>query len=118
MMRFMVCSTKNSGGGYKENFDCIEIMDNVFIGSGSIILPNVRIGPDAVIAAGSVVNKDVPPDSVYAGVPAKRIGSFSDLAKRRQKGSSNTLANTETLPLRMIEQTWEDFFSYRNKKLE
>ena len=34
-------------------------MDNVFIGTGTIIMPNVKIGPNAIIAAGSVVTKDV-----------------------------------------------------------
>lgn len=46
---------------------CIEVMDNVFIGLGSIILPNVRIGENAIIAAGSVVNKDVPANSIVGG---------------------------------------------------
>lgn len=51
----------------------IFIKDNVWIGSGAIILPGVTIGEWSVIGAGSVVTKDVPPYSVYAGVPAKFI---------------------------------------------
>lgn len=38
---------------------CIEIYENVFIGSGAQICPNVSIGPNAIIAAGAVVTKDV-----------------------------------------------------------
>lgn len=49
------------------------IEDYVFIGSRSIILPGITIGKGAVIAAGSVVTKDVEPYSVLAGVPAKKI---------------------------------------------
>lgn len=61
----------------------IDIRDNVFIGFGAIVLPGVTIGPNALVAAGSVVNADVLPDSVVAGVPAKRIGSFAELAQTR-----------------------------------
>lgn len=39
------------------------IEDDVFIGIGSIIMPGVRIGPSAIVGAGSVVSKDVPPNS-------------------------------------------------------
>lgn len=59
----------------------IEIFDHVMIGAGSKILPNVKIGPNVIVAAGSIVTKDVPPNSVVAGVPAKVIGSFVSLHK-------------------------------------
>ena len=68
---------------YPEHIGRIEIFDNVFIGAHAIILSPVNIGPNAVIAAGAVVNKDVPPGSVVAGVPAKVIGSFEDLKIKR-----------------------------------
>lgn len=48
----------------------ITIGDNVWFGAGVTVLPGVNIGNDSVIAAGSVVTKDVPPFSVAAGVPA------------------------------------------------
>ncbi len=51
----------------------IVIEDGVFIGSGAIILGKVRIGRNAVVGAGSVVTKDVKPDTLVAGVPAKFI---------------------------------------------
>lgn len=57
-----------------ENIGCIEIMDNCFIGANTIIMPNVRIGPNAIVAAGSVVINDIPPNSVVGGVPAKTLG--------------------------------------------
>lgn len=66
-----------------EHMGCIEVMDNVFIGLGSIILPNVRIGPNAIVSAGSVVTKDVPANSIVVGVPAKVIGSFENIEKKR-----------------------------------
>jgi acetyltransferase-like isoleucine patch superfamily enzyme len=47
------------------------IHDDVWVGAGSIVLPGVTIGTGAVVAAGSVVNKDVPPFAVVGGVPVK-----------------------------------------------
>lgn len=52
--------------------DKVIIEDDVWIGYGSIILSGVKIGIGSIIAAGSVVTKDVDPYSVYAGVPAKK----------------------------------------------
>lgn len=50
------------------------IEDYVFVGPRSIILPGVKIGKGAVVAAGAVVTKDVPPYAIVGGVPAKIIG--------------------------------------------
>lgn len=63
----------------------IDIKDNVFIGHGAIVLPDVTIGPNAVVAAGSVVTKDVLPGDIVGGVPAKVIGKTDGLAKRLQE---------------------------------
>ncbi|KAG6610780.1 Maltose O-acetyltransferase [Phytophthora cinnamomi] len=51
----------------------ITIEDDAWIGGNVVIVPGVRIGHGAVIGAGSVVTKDVPPMCVYAGNPAKFI---------------------------------------------
>jgi len=51
----------------------VEIDDYVFIGPRSIVLPGVKIGKGAVVAAGAVVTKSVPAMSVVGGVPAKEI---------------------------------------------
>lgn len=51
----------------------VRICDDVWVGARSIILKKVTIGEGAVVAAGSVVTKDVPPYSVVAGVPARVI---------------------------------------------
>ncbi len=60
----------------------VKIKDNCFIGAGTIILPNVTIGPNAIIGAGSVVTKNVPKNSVIAGNPAKFICSLEDFLKK------------------------------------
>jgi acetyltransferase-like isoleucine patch superfamily enzyme len=51
----------------------VTIGDDVWIGANSIILPGITIGEGAVVAAGSVVTKDVLPFSIVGGVPAKII---------------------------------------------
>jgi acetyltransferase-like isoleucine patch superfamily enzyme len=51
----------------------VEIGNDVWIGARSIILPGVTIGNGAVVAAGSVVTKDVQENTIVAGVPAKVI---------------------------------------------
>jgi acetyltransferase-like isoleucine patch superfamily enzyme len=51
----------------------IEIGDHVWIGLGATILKGVKIGNGAVIAAGAVVNKDIPEKCLVGGVPAKII---------------------------------------------
>jgi len=63
----------------------IDIGDNVFIGHNATIMPDVIIGSNVVIAAGSMVVGDVEPNSVYCGVPAKRIGAIGDLVDRLQQ---------------------------------
>ena len=60
----------------------IIIFDNCFIGSNSIILPGLTIGPNTVIGAGSVVTKSIPADSVAAGVPAKVISTLDKYQSR------------------------------------
>lgn len=65
----------------------IEILDNSFIGFGAIIMPGVTIGPNSIVAAGSVVTKDVPPDSVWGGNPAKHICSLEEYAEKCLKNN-------------------------------
>ena len=61
----------------------IVIGDNVMIGQNALIMYNVNIGSDVIVAAGSVVTKDVPDDAIVGGNPARIIGSTKELAKKR-----------------------------------
>ena len=51
----------------------VNIGNDIWIGANAVILPGVTIGDHAVVAAGAVVTKDVPPHTLVAGVPAKII---------------------------------------------
>jgi len=59
-----------AGEGYSKD---IKVGNRVWIGFGSTILCDVNIGDNVIIAAGSLVNKDVPSNTIYGGVPAKLI---------------------------------------------
>lgn len=63
----------------------VEIGNDVFIGAGAIILPNVRIGDKVIVGAGSVVNKSIPSNSVVVGNPARIIGSFDKYIDKNRK---------------------------------
>jgi len=54
----------------------IKLEDDSWIGTGAILLPGVTIGEGAIVGAGAVVNRDVPPHTVVVGVPAKVLKSI------------------------------------------
>lgn len=68
--------------GQKNGPGPVIIADNCFIGFRARLYPNVHIGPNAVVGAGSVVQSDVPPNTLVMGAPARPFGS---LEKYRQK---------------------------------
>ncbi|MDX6197676.1 MAG: tetrahydrodipicolinate N-acetyltransferase [Actinomycetota bacterium] len=63
------------GGVRQPSVAPVVIGDRVWVGTRAVILKGVTIGDGAVVAAGAVVNKDVPPQAVVAGIPAKVVGS-------------------------------------------
>lgn len=60
--------------GFQPSRGGIVIEDDVWLGAGVVVLDGAHIGKGCVIAAGSVVRGTLEPYSIYAGVPAKRIG--------------------------------------------
>ena len=60
----------------------IIIEDNCFVGRNAQLLPNIRIGRNSIVGAGSVVISDVPPNSIVMGVPARPFGSLSKYEER------------------------------------
>jgi len=87
-------SMHQATGGYgRAGF--VDIKDNCIIGVNAIILPGVTIGPNVLVASGSVVNKDIPPDSCVAGVPARHYGRFSDFISNFKEKIDNSYVFTQ-----------------------
>ena len=59
---------------YQDCYDAsIVVEDDVWIGHGATIMPGVHVGRGAVIGAGAVVKRDIPPYSIAVGIPARII---------------------------------------------
>ena len=67
----------------------VTIEDNAIIGSGAVIKAGVTIGKNSVVAMGAVVTKDVDPDTVVMGVPAKSSYSREEYDKKQLNWKNN-----------------------------
>ncbi len=65
----------------------VNIGSNIYFGTNVIVLKGVTIGDNCIIAAGSVVSKSIPPNSVAAGVPCRVVCSLDDYYKKRKEQS-------------------------------
>ncbi len=68
----------------------VEIQREVFVGANSTILPGVTVGENSIIGAGSVVTKDVPPNTVVSGNPAKSVCSTEEYASKHKSAQATT----------------------------
>ena len=115
MKTYDSCHFKNS-----ETLCPIEIFDNVYIGMNTIILGNVRIGPNVVINAGSIITNDIPPNSIVGGIPAKVIGPLDKYVKLCEMKDRATpyefhRSGPETIDQKTAEMAWERFDSKKKK---
>ncbi len=100
---------------YLETLGCIEIMDNVFIGANSTVIGGVRIGPNAIVAAGAVVTRDVPENSVVGGVPAQVLCSLDEyLFRRENKYPREMRPKNEEVSKELAAYMWEQFYAERD----
>ena len=81
----------------------IDIGNDVFIGAGSIVLPNVKIGNKVIVGAGSIVTKDIPDNCVVVGNPARVIGTYDAYVEKTKK-------QFETLP------KWDTYYTKKTNE--
>lgn len=93
-------STGYVNGGYTK-IGRIVVGNNVFIGSGSIVLCNTKIGDNVIIGSNSVVTKDLESNGVYAGNPAKLICTMSEFCRKHEE-------NLKSHPV-FTERSWDDW---------
>lgn len=112
--RYLKTCTPDEDYGAGERLGCVELMDNVYVSMHCIVLPNVRIGKDSIISAGSVVTSDIPENSVASGNPAKVVGQFDVFMALREmtKGQCREFENQQ-LTLQRAEKEWEMFLNRR-----
>jgi acetyltransferase-like isoleucine patch superfamily enzyme len=82
----------------------VTIHDNVFIGYGAIVCPNVSIGPNAIVGAGAVVVRDVKEGEVVFGAPAKAISRLD--------------ISVEALKARNAKWPWSDLIRRRGRAFD
>lgn len=97
----------------------IKIQDNCFIGDSTVVLPGVSIGPNAIVGAGSVVTRDVPPNSVAAGNPARVIMSLDEfLSKHAENAKSGRRFPIERFEIDAIsDKDKQEMISYLDKNI-
>lgn len=89
----------------------ITIHNNCFIGLKTILMPGVEVGPNSVIAAGSIVTSDIPANTVYGGVPARQLMTRNEYIARSVAQCPNYdvdayKQNTKQEVLRLFPRPW------------
>lgn len=86
---------------YPESFARTVIEDGASLGGGAVILPGVRVGRKAMVGAGAVVTKDVPPYAIVVGNPARIVG-YTETAGYRPETSDHLDAPAGLTQLRTV----------------
>ena len=98
-------------------YELIEIGNDVWLGANVIVVDGVRIGDGAIVAAGSVVTKNVPPYAIVGGVPAKVIRSrFKD--EEIEKLLANPWWNLDADILRKAALSFRDIDDYFSEEVQ
>ncbi len=102
-----------------EKMDCIRIGDNVFIGSGTRILGGVSVGSNVIIGANTLVIRDIPDNSVVAGIPAAVISTFDEYMEKRRAETPyppELAPKGEAMNKKLADYLWKRFESSRQKE--
>lgn len=104
---------------FNEVIGCIEIGDNVFVGVNAIITGNVKIGSNVIISAGSLIENDIPDNSVVRGVPAKRmctVDQLYDIMKAKSSYPDELAPEMGTFVGKELEDwLWKEFHEVRQR---
>lgn len=119
---FSWCVTSGLDGIISGAVGKVKIGNNVFIARHATIMRNTVIGDNVIIGAGSVITKDCDSNSVYAGVPAKKIMTIEEFHEKRKKfqlQEAKEIAiqyykSTGNLPTREILREYIFLFENRN----
>lgn len=105
--------------GPEERLGCVELEDNVYIAMNVTVMPDVRIGKNTIITAGSVVTSDIPENSIATGNPAKVVGRFDMyMALRRMSKGQQVEFKNQDLPDELAEEQWKKFEKKRAKQAQ
>jgi acetyltransferase-like isoleucine patch superfamily enzyme len=80
-----VAMLKQMSGRRLDRVGRIDIGDNVFVGHQAIIMPGISIGSNVVVGAGAIVTRDVAPNTIVAGNPARPIGTVDAMLDRYER---------------------------------
>ncbi|AFU98946.1 acyltransferase [Simiduia agarivorans] len=83
----------------------ITIQDNCFIGDSVIVLPGVTIGEGSIIGTGSIVTKDVPPNSVAIGSPAKVVDTTEKYKNKLKSQMTNSKQFDESYHIQIASES-------------
>ena len=88
------------------SFGNIQIGDNSFLGARSIILPNVKIGENCIIAAGAVVARSCADNGVYFGNPSRRVSSIEAFIEQRCEKNIDLPSEIDMRKKKLIDLFW------------
>jgi acetyltransferase-like isoleucine patch superfamily enzyme len=89
-------------------FGSIDLKDYTYVGVNVTIMPNVTCGPNCVIGAGSVVTKDVPPDTVVAGNPARVICTIDEYEVKCREAHIDMPKDRDAMRKELEKHFWGD----------
>ena len=114
--RFLSLRDPDGDYGSPEKVGCVELMDNVYISMNVVVMPNVQIGKDCIISAGSVVTSDIPENSLASGNPAQVTGRFDMFVALRKMGRGQTTKfKNQEIPQELVEAEWSRFKKRRER---